>query len=482
MDEGNHPWAGGCRLLFAGGLLLALHLAAQPLELQLPLGAETVAIRHQVPPNQRAILWTSSDLVTWEPRYAFVSDGGREPVHLPAEASWGFVRLEVRAFTVPPGLVWIRPGVFLMGSDPYEQGHNPDEGPVHEVRIDKGFWMGATEVTVRQFTDVMRYNPLPQGTDPREPIRRITVGEAEEYCRRLTARHRELGLIPPGTAYRLPSEAEWEYACRAGTTTRYSWGDDPDYQLMPRYAWCRLNCGGPQPVGQLLPNPWGLYDMHGNVFEWCLGWYAPYPGGERLGTDKLRNPRGGSYYCPLDYLRSASRHPDADLPSDLIGFRVVLAAECETVLPLQQVAIPEVTLHWAEDGTWVEIDATTTTPEATCHLETNGWKPSPSSPTPPVRLKQPATVRIAAFRPNWTRSEEVQVEIRRLPPPRIETERGALVLLHDDPAAVIEYQWPEEGVWRFYPGALPVPADTPLRARARKPGWLTSVVVRHNAP
>lgn len=480
MGMGNTRRETGYGHRLVGYLLLTLRLTAQPLELQQTPG--TVALRHGIPAGSRAILWTSQDLVMWEPRYAFVSGGGRSLIHLPTDAGCGFLRLETRPFTVPPGLVWIRPGTFLMGSDPYEQGHDLDESPVHEVRIDKGFWMSATEVTVRQFTDVMRYNPLPQGTDHREPIRWITVGEAEEYCRRLTTLHRQAGLIPPGTAYRLPSEAEWEYACRAGTTTRYSWGDDPDYRLMPKYAWCRLNCGAAQPVGQLLPNPWGLYDMHGNVFEWCLGWYTPYPGGDRLGNDKLRNPRGGSYYCPLDYLRSASRHPDADVPSDLIGFRVVLAAEPETVLPLNQVAIPEILLRWAEDGTWVEVDAFSSTPEATCHLQTNGWKPSPSSPMPPVRLEQEATVRIVAFRSNWTRSEEVQVAIRRLPPPRIDVDHGALVLLHEDPEAVIEYQWPDEGVWRTYPGSLPVPVDTPLQARARKPGWLTSTITRHNIP
>jgi formylglycine-generating enzyme required for sulfatase activity len=143
------------------------------------------------------------------------------------------------------------------------------------------------------------------------------------------------GRIATNSVYRLPTEAEWEYACRAWTSTRFSYGDDPGYTNLTDYAWYWDNSGGTtHPVGQKLPNPWGLYDMHGNVFEWCQDWFDTYPGGIALdpqgpATGSARVIRGGDWLFWGDVAgncRSAYRCGDGpDAGSVIIGFRVVLA-------------------------------------------------------------------------------------------------------------------------------------------------------------
>jgi len=135
--------------------------------------------------------------------------------------------------------------------------------------------------------------------------------------------------------YRLPTEAEWEYACRAWTSTRFSYGDDPGYNNLTNYAWYGANSGGTtHSVGQKLPNPWGLYDMHGNVFEWCQDWWSDsLPGGIVLDPQGpvtgiwARVYRGGFWFHDAWYCRSAFRtgNRDAFDRNYFIGFRVVLA-------------------------------------------------------------------------------------------------------------------------------------------------------------
>ena len=137
--------------------------------------------------------------------------------------------------------------------------------------------------------------------------------DATNYCGKLTQRERAAGRISTNSVYRLPTEAEWEYACRAWTSTRFSYGDDPGYTNLTHYAWYDVNSGATtHPVGQKLPNPWGLYDMHGNVAEWCQDWYGPYPGGIALdpqgpATGSTRMGRGGLWFRPASYCRSAWR-------------------------------------------------------------------------------------------------------------------------------------------------------------------------------
>jgi len=168
---------------------------------------------------------------------------------------------------VKMNLVLIRAGRFMMGSPDSEEGHRSDEGPQHEVTISKPFYLGVTEVTQAQYEAVMGTNPS-QFKGPTNPVESVSWEAAGEFCRKLSEKARK--------TVRLPTEAEWEYACRAGTKTRFSFGDSDS--VLGDYAWWgRNNSGGKtHPVGQKKPNPWGLYDMHGNVWERCADRYGPY--------------------------------------------------------------------------------------------------------------------------------------------------------------------------------------------------------------
>ncbi len=231
------------------------------------------------------------------------------------------------------GMVWIAPGRFQMGSLPSEPGHGTDEDPITEVILSRGFWIGSHEVTQAEWTAVMGPNPSGFQGMTNHPVERVTWNEANAYCAKKTALEREAGRLPAGFAYRLPTEAEWEYACRAGTTTPFSFGDDPAGTELARYAWFISNSdSSTQPIGQLEPNPWGLHDLHGNVWEWCHDlWQDAYPGGtvtDPTGPKEgwLRVARGGSWLYDASFCRSANRDnygPD-NRCSD-IGFRVVLA-------------------------------------------------------------------------------------------------------------------------------------------------------------
>jgi len=214
-------------------------------------------------------------------------------------------------------------GEFMMGSPSDEKRRLEREGPVHKFTIEKPFYLGTFEVTQEQWREVMDDNPSSFKGD-NLPVDSVTWNEAQEFIRKLNQKE--------GTdKYRLPSEAEWEYACRAGTTTRYSFGDDES--ILSDYAWNNKNSRSkPHPVGQKKPNPWGLYDMHGNVWEWCQDKFhssyigAPSDGSAwESGGGSSRVLRGGCwYYLGTGYLRSAFR--DWDNPDYRIfnlGFRVL---------------------------------------------------------------------------------------------------------------------------------------------------------------
>jgi len=232
----------------------------------------------------------------------------------------------------PDDMVWIPPGRFLMGSMPGEPGHGTDENPVTEVVLSQGYWLGRHEVTQAEWTSIMGPNPSGFQGLTNHPIERVTWNEARAYCLKKTTIEREAGRLPEGYVYRLPTEAEWEYACRAGTTTRYGFGDDPEGTELSAYGWFINNSdSSTRPVGALKPNAWGLYDMHGNVWEWCQDlWQDAYPGGtvtNYTGPQEgwLRVARGGSWLYDASFCRSANRDnygPD-NRCSD-IGFRVVL--------------------------------------------------------------------------------------------------------------------------------------------------------------
>jgi len=241
-------------------------------------------------------------------------------------------------FPPPTNLVFIPPGTFRMGSPTNEVDREPlfplgVEGPQTAVTISQGFWMGQYEVTQGEYLAVMGINPSGFRGNPSLPVETVSWYNATNYCGKLTQRERGAGRIATNSVYRLPTEAEWEYACRAWTSTRYSHGDDPDYSELTKYAWYDQDSqASTHPVGQKLPNPWGLYDMHGNVAEWCQDRYGAHPGGIAIDpqgptTGSERVSRSGLWLRPASYCRSAFRRGIApDFASDGLGFRVVLAA------------------------------------------------------------------------------------------------------------------------------------------------------------
>ena len=220
-------------------------------------------------------------------------------------------------------------GEFLMGS-PESESKRGDDEVQHRVRITKPFYMQTTTVTQSQWMSVMGSEPwvgeddVKQGSD--YPATYVSHDDAVEFCQQLSARE--------NATYRLPTEAEWEYACRARSSATYSFSDTADQ--LEQYAWFAENARevGEQyahRVGQKLPNAFGLYDMHGNVFEWCSDWSEKYANGEL--TDPTgpveglaRVVRGGSWYGTACRCRSASRGWGlASLPSEHDGFRVCLS-------------------------------------------------------------------------------------------------------------------------------------------------------------
>lgn len=232
-----------------------------------------------------------------------------------AESAGDAITAESKAVTNSIGMEFrsIQPGKFMMG------GGGSDDQPVHEVTITKPFLIGVHAVTERQYERVMGGNQA-ELKGVRRPRERVSWNAAKDFCRKLSEME--------NVEYRLPTEAEWEYACRAGTSTEFYWGDKFD----PQYAWIEWNSGGTaQNVGARRPNPWGLFDMSGNVWEWCEDWYDGGDAGSGAQVDpkgpsdgKYRVLRGGSWNGPPEYCRSASRdylNPDSRTGS--LGFRVV---------------------------------------------------------------------------------------------------------------------------------------------------------------
>jgi formylglycine-generating enzyme required for sulfatase activity len=223
-----------------------------------------------------------------------------------------------------------------VGSPDSDKDAQDDEKPQHRVRITRPFYLGETEVTQGQYQRVMGVNPsFFRGADDL-PVERVSWNDAITFCNKLSERE---GLRPYYVAgkasdlsadgYRLPTEAEAEYACRAGTTTRYSFGDDES--MFGPYAWCNANSrNATHPVRLKKPNAWGLYDMHGNVWEWCGDAYgadyyrksaASDPTGPPEGESRVN--RGGAWSAPPLRARSAFRRlSKPDLHGFSMGLRV----------------------------------------------------------------------------------------------------------------------------------------------------------------
>ena len=215
-------------------------------------------------------------------------------------------------------MVWIAPGRFLMG-DSSGKG-DADETPVHPVRLTTGFWLAESAVTQGQWTEVMGTNPS-QAKGDGLPVESVDWNDAAAFCQKLTESERARGRLPAGMEYRLPTEAQWEYACRAGTLGDYAGNLDA-------MAWYASNSGArTHAVKTKLPNAWGLYDMHGNVWEWCSDWHGSYwagsqvdPTGPSAGDNRVI--RGGAWSRPAAFCRSPSRRwlsPDSRF--DNLGFR-----------------------------------------------------------------------------------------------------------------------------------------------------------------
>jgi len=213
-------------------------------------------------------------------------------------------------------------GTFLMGSPESEKDRQKDETQ-HEVTISKPFYMGVTPVTQAQYQAVMGNNPSGFKGDTL-PVEQVSWDNAVAFCQRLGAKD--------GKHYRLPSEAQWEYACRAGTTTAYYTGNDEI--ALNAAGWYRGNSDQQtHPVAQKKPNAWGLYDMHGNVWQWCADWFADNyvaadktdPTGPANGS--LRVLRGGSWHNHSSNCRAANhdKYPP-DSRGHNVGFRVVATA------------------------------------------------------------------------------------------------------------------------------------------------------------
>jgi formylglycine-generating enzyme required for sulfatase activity len=230
--------------------------------------------------------------------------------------------------TVTPGQAPF-PASFQMG----DTKEPAAEKPVHPVTVRHSFAVARYEVTQELYEAIVGKNPS-RWKGPRNSVEMVNWHEADVFCRKLTSELRPLKLLVVDEVIRLPSEAEWEYACRAGTTTAYSFGDSSE--MLKDFAWFKGNSKGEdRPVGKKKPNAWGMYDMHGYVWEWCADdWHDSYAGAPGDGSAwqtegvKERVARGGSWADEADKARSAYRQPfAADHRSDTLGFRCVKAQE-----------------------------------------------------------------------------------------------------------------------------------------------------------
>ena len=234
---------------------------------------------------------------------------------------------EVHRNSVDMVLRPVSAGTFTMGAPPAESGKRTDERP-RQATITRGFLISETEVTQQQWTAVMKTVPW-RGrrsvkTGPHYPVAYVNWTDAMAFCRKLSQRENRV--------YRLPTEAEWERACRADTQTAYSFG--PDADELPGHAFCKANTMAvgavhAHPVARKLPNALGLHDMHGNQWEWCADWYTRQPAGTVDPTGPAegvqRVIRGGSWHCSAELCRSATRfYRDPAMATSDVGFRVVL--------------------------------------------------------------------------------------------------------------------------------------------------------------
>jgi len=259
------------------------------------------------------VLVIAAAIIGCQPSYQSNNDDYDDPPEATAETI-------MLPGNVPLEMVWIPAGTFLMGRYPGEQDSDPNEVPEHQVTLSQGFWMGKYEVTQAQWEAVMGSSPA-YFSGANRPVEWVSWSEVQSFITALN------GLT--GETFRLPTEAEWEYACRGGTTTRFYWGDDPTYRQIGNYAWYGSNSGSQtQDVGAKLPNGFDLYDMSGSVWEWCQDWCGAYPSGSVTdptgpASGPYRIGRGGSWTHNGRACRSAARYGHGpSSASNNLGFRL----------------------------------------------------------------------------------------------------------------------------------------------------------------
>ncbi len=282
--------------------------------------------------------WISADKV-------FVQSWHRDPGAVKPSNLSNALELTLRSpppvpcVTTVPGMVAIPAGSFMMGSaaaSGWPYFNSAAEQPVHQVTLSYCFWMGATEVTQAEFASLMGVTASVHPGQTR-PVDSATWYLAYLYCAALNAQQTALGAVPHGYEYRLPTEAEWEYACRAGTTTEFSTGAE----LLcgqasfgySQHSGALCASSATTPVGSFAPNAWGLHDMHGNVWEWCLDSFDAYNAGAVtdpfVSGSSLRVIRGGAWNHNSQYCRSTIRGADFSgsppFAGGIAGFRIVLA-------------------------------------------------------------------------------------------------------------------------------------------------------------
>ncbi|MBO4545736.1 MAG: SUMF1/EgtB/PvdO family nonheme iron enzyme, partial [Verrucomicrobia bacterium] len=354
----------GISCLVAGTLFTSLNIQAAAPSLSYEISGNELII------NYTGTLLQSADAVTWS---EVTSASSPYKVALGDKKQFFCAKGEEgpsKNITIPLSedveldMIWIEPGTFTMGS-PEDELDRRDNEVQHEVTLTQGYWLGKYEVTQAQYKAVTGENPS-HFSGGNNPVEMVNWEDAMAFCAKLTTAAKASGKLPEGYEFTLPTEAQWEYACRAGTTTALNSGKNlsngtvcPEMDEVGWYADKRT-----YPVGQKQPNAWGLYDMHGNVWEWCLDWYGDYPTSSMTdpwgpGSGKERILRGGCWQNSARYSRSAYRsygNPGGD-GNSRSGFRVALSEE--SITP----ALLTITINDSKeyDGTFLISDYTKAT-------------------------------------------------------------------------------------------------------------------------